>query len=86
VDRTEILGTRGRVTFSSFDESPIVLQAGGDTKEFAIPNPPHVQQPLIETVVDHLNEVGRCPSTGETAARTTWVMDRILDSYYGTDR
>ena len=86
VDRTEILGTRGRVTFSSFDESPIVLHAGSDTKEFAIPNPPHVQEPLIQTVVDHLNGVGRCPSTGETGARTTWVMDQILASYYGTDR
>jgi predicted dehydrogenase len=86
VDRTEILGTGGRVAFSSFDESPILLQSGSGTTELAIPNPPHVQQPLIQTVVNQLNGVGRCPSTGETAARTSWVMDQVLASYYGTDR
>ena len=81
VDRTEILGTRGRITFASFDEAPVLLQTDGETTEFTIPNPPHVQQPLIQTVVDQLNGVGRCPSTGETAARTTWVMDQILSPY-----
>lgn len=84
-DCTEILGTQGRVAFSSFDESPIMLHTGTEMKQFPIPNPPHVQQPLIQTVVDHLNGVGRCPSTGETAARTTWVMDQILASYHGAD-
>jgi predicted dehydrogenase len=82
VDRTEILGTRGRVTFASFDEAPVSLQIGDETTEFTIPHPPHVQQPLIQTVVDQLNGAGRCPSTGETAARTTWVTDQILASYY----
>ncbi len=86
VDRTEILGTRGGVVFSSFDESPIVLHSGTETKQFAIANPPHVQQPLVQSVVDQLNGVGRCPSTGETAARTTWVTDQILASYYRADR
>ena len=81
MDRTEILGTRGRVTFASFEETPILLQIGGQTTECAIPHPAHVQQPLIQTVVDQLNGHGLCPSTGETAARTSWVMDQILASY-----
>jgi predicted dehydrogenase len=81
VDRTEILGTRGRITFASFDEAPVLLQIGGETTEFTIPNPPHVQQPLIQTVVDQLNGLGRCPSAGEAAARTTWVMDQVLLPY-----
>jgi predicted dehydrogenase len=83
VDRTEILGTRGRVAFATFDNAPVVLETGGETSEFVIAHPPHVQQPLIQTVVDHLNGVGQCPSTGESAARTTRVMDQILASYYG---
>ena len=83
LDRTEILGTRGRVAFATFENAPVVLEAGGKRSEFAIPHPPHVQQPLIQTVVDHLNGVGTCPSTGNSAARTTRVMDQILASYYG---
>jgi predicted dehydrogenase len=82
-DRTEILGVRGRVTFATFDNVPVLLETGDGTMEFAIPHPPHVQQPLIQTVVDHLNGVGPCPSTAESAARTTWVMDQILAAYYG---
>jgi len=83
LDRTEILGTRGRVAFATFENAPVVLEAAGERSEFAIPHPPHVQQPLIQTVVDHLNGVGTCPSTGDSAARTTRVMDQILASYYG---
>ena len=82
VDRTEILGTRGRVAFATFDNAPVVLETGGKASEFVIPHPPHVQQPLIQTVVDHLNGVGQCQSTGDSAARTTRVMDQILAPYY----
>lgn len=84
VDRTEILGTRGRVSFASFDDAPVLLQTGDETAELAIPQPAHVQQPLIQTVVDQLNGVGHCPSTAESAARTTRVMDQILASYYAS--
>jgi predicted dehydrogenase len=80
-DETEITGTMGRITFSSFDTAPVVLETAERVTEFAIDNPPHVHQPLTQTIVDELNGVGRCPSTGESGARTNWVMDRLLASY-----
>jgi hypothetical protein len=49
--------------------------------KFAIDHPPHVQQPLIQMVVDDLRGQGRCPSTGQSAARTNWVMDQLLQQY-----
>jgi hypothetical protein len=42
-----------------------------------------VQQPLIQAVVDHLAGRGSCPSTGDSAIRTTRVMDRILAEIRG---
>jgi hypothetical protein len=56
-----------------------------DTGEeiFDLPNPPHIQQPLIQTIVDQLHGRGQCPSTGESAARTAQVMDTALSAYYG---
>ena len=63
--------------------NPPTGEAEGETTEYPIPNPPHVQQPLIQTVVDHLNGVGDCPSTGESGMRTTWVMEQILAAHYG---
>lgn len=77
-DLTEIIGSKGRIAYSTFGERPIELITGEGRKEFAKANPPHIQQPLVQTVVNALRGAGTCPSTGETAARTSWVMDRIL--------
>jgi predicted dehydrogenase len=80
-DQTEIVGTKGKICFSSFDTEPVVLTTDAGVTEFAVDNPPHVHQPLTQTVVDDLNDVGRCPSTGESGARTNWVMDQLLAQY-----
>jgi predicted dehydrogenase len=79
-DRTEIVGTAGKICYSTFDSRPITLTTATDQVEFAYDDPPHIQQPLIQTVVDALNGAGSCPSTGESAARTSWVMEQILGS------
>jgi hypothetical protein len=80
-DKTEIMGTIGKICFSSFDTEPVVLTTKQDVTEFAIDNPPHVHQPLTQTIVDELNGVGRSPSTGESGAQTNWVMDQLLARY-----
>ena len=77
-DYTEIVGTRGKIAYVTFDASPVVLTVGDTVTEFAIANPPHIQQPLIQSIVDALNGEGVCASTGETAARTSRVMERLL--------
>ncbi len=81
-DRVDIIGTRGRISFSTFDDLPVVLGRGGEVESFTIPHPAHVQQPLIQSIVDALRGTGVCPSTGESAARTTRVMDGLLAAYY----
>jgi hypothetical protein len=40
--------------------------------------PAHVHQPLVETIIAQLNGQGMCPSTGESAAHTSWVFDQIF--------
>jgi predicted dehydrogenase len=76
-------GTEGRITISTFGQEPVKLERGQTTEVFDLPNPVHVQQPLIETIVGQLLGKGACPSTGETALRTSRVMDVVLESYYG---
>ena len=78
-DQTQIVGSKGRITFSSFDVAPIRLETAEGVEEFTIPRPEHVQQPVLQTVVDELLGRGKCPSTGVTAARTSRVMDEILN-------
>jgi 1,5-anhydro-D-fructose reductase (1,5-anhydro-D-mannitol-forming) len=81
VERVEIVGSKGTVAFSTFGNDPVTLiGAGGQRTAFEIPHPPHIQQPMIQSVVDALTrgDAAACASTGETAARTSWVMDEIL--------
>jgi predicted dehydrogenase len=81
VDVTEIVGSQGKISFSTYGDDPLVLTTNGGVSGFSIEHPPHIQQPLIQTVVDELIGVGCCPSTGESAARTSWVMDQMLAGY-----
>ena len=79
IDRTEIVGSNGRVVYSAFDlNQPVLLETdAGGREEFLLPAPEHVQQPLVQTIVDELRGVGTCPSTGISAARTSHVLDMI---------
>jgi 1,5-anhydro-D-fructose reductase (1,5-anhydro-D-mannitol-forming) len=77
-DRVEIVGDRGRLVFATFGDGPIRVESGGARDDLHVENPAHIQQPLITTIVDTLLGRGTCPSTGETAARTSWVMDQVL--------
>jgi len=77
-DRTEIVGSAGKLTYSTFDAQPLILTTSQGRTEFAYDYPAHIQQPLIQAIVDALNGVGACPSSGESAARTSWAMDEML--------
>jgi 1,5-anhydro-D-fructose reductase (1,5-anhydro-D-mannitol-forming) len=82
-DTNEIIGSRGKITFSTFGEDLRIELADGQMEERTIPNPAHIQQPLIQRIVDELRGVGQSPSTGHTAARTNRVMDELLRDFYG---
>ena len=52
-----------------------------------LPFPAHVQQPLIQTVVDALRRAPtRVRAPAESGARTTLVIDRLLAAYYSRQR
>lgn len=80
-EQTRISGTRGEVAFSFFTPNPVVVTTADGSEEFDIGYPPHVHQPLIQTVVDDLLGEGTCHSTGESALRTTRVIDAVLQEY-----
>ena len=60
---------------------PIRIVRGDAIEDLPIGDPEHVHQPLIQTIVDELNGTGKCPSTGESGARTARVMDAILAEF-----
>lgn len=75
IDRTTIVGSKGQITYPTFDGAQVLLetdQNGQEMFEFNLPK--HIQQPLIQSVVDDLLGKGKCPSTGVSGARTNRVM------------
>jgi predicted dehydrogenase len=76
-------GSEGTIATPVFTDGDVIMAARGGVETFPIRNPPHVHQPLIQTIVDQLRGSGKCAaSTGTSAARTSWVMDRCLEGYY----
>ncbi len=82
-DVLELSGTTGRVSLSIFGNEPVKLETGGGLQTFDLPNPPHVHQPLVQTIVDELLGRGICASTGDSALRSSVIMDHVLSGYYG---
>jgi predicted dehydrogenase len=75
---TIIEGSKGRVSFPFFGDNSVTLERDGKTKEvFRFNISKHIQQNLINTIVDELMGIGKCESTGASGARTNWVMEQI---------
>jgi len=83
-DQIIISGDKAELRMSTFGNDPVELHRPEGVERFDLPNPEHIQQPLIKTIVDELHGSGRCESTGISAARTSAVMDAALVDYYGT--
>ncbi|ARI77915.1 Gfo/Idh/MocA family protein [Halobacillus mangrovi] len=81
-DDNRIVGTKGEIQFSTFDDKPIILLTDSQEESFYIEHPKHIQHAHIQTVVNELRGVGTCPSTGKTAFRTNKVMDELVKEYY----
>ncbi|MEC3883380.1 Gfo/Idh/MocA family oxidoreductase [Halobacillus sp. HZG1] len=81
-DDNRIVGTKGEIQFSTFDDKPVVLVTDKGEESFYIERPKHIQQHHIQTIVDELLGKGTCPSTGKTALRTNKVMGELVKEYY----
>ena len=82
-DGIVVSGTDGELHMPVFTDAPLVLRVGGGEEVRPFLNPPHVHQPLVQTIVDELLGRGRCESTGRGGARASWVMDQCLSDYHG---
>ncbi|MDQ6421230.1 Gfo/Idh/MocA family oxidoreductase [Paenibacillus sp. LHD-117] len=84
VDENEIVGDKGRIEFSTFGNEVITLETAEGVEEFRMEKPLHIQQNLIQLIVDELRGGPPSPSTGESGIRTNRVMDALLLDYYRT--
>ena len=80
-DRIDLVGDRGSVSFSVFDYQPIRLHTLYGEENFAVPNPPYVQFPIIKNVIEHLQGISVCECTSVSATPVNWALDRILGKF-----
>jgi predicted dehydrogenase len=83
-DSIVLSGSEATLRLTTFGDHPVLFESPAGVESFSLPNPRHIQQPFIQTMVDALLGRGSCASTGVSAARTSDVMDRALASYYGS--
>ena len=77
-DNVEIFGSTGKITFSVFNDEPLLLlNEKGKTERF-IENPENIQLYHVENMRNHLLGITTHPSSGLTATHTNWVMDKII--------
>jgi 1,5-anhydro-D-fructose reductase (1,5-anhydro-D-mannitol-forming) len=82
LDRMTFSGSAGELRTPVLSDADVIVTCDADEQVHVVRNPPHVHQPLIQAIVDELRGGGPSPSSGESAARTAWVMDRCVAGYY----
>lgn len=77
-DCIEVIGEKGSLSFSVFTYQPIEVITSEGKNLIMVPNPPYVQLPLIKSVIQHLQGIGKCDCTSVSATAVNWVLDRVL--------
>jgi predicted dehydrogenase len=76
IDECKIIGTKGSISFPFFGYT-VNFKTEDEDKTINFPPLEHVQQPLIEKIVDYFNDKGPNPSSIEEAV----VLMKIMDAF-----
>jgi len=76
----EIIGTEGKISFSFFEHKPILVTRNGKTETIVIDPLQHVQQPMIEKIVDYFRGKQSNPCSGETGLKVMELIDSFTIS------
>jgi predicted dehydrogenase len=80
-DSCEIIGDKGKITFSFFEHKPVSLVSNGKTEMLSFDPLQHVQQPMIEKVVEYFLGRGSNPCSGDEGAMVMKMIDQFTGNY-----
>ncbi|MGF1627192.1 MAG: Gfo/Idh/MocA family protein [Alphaproteobacteria bacterium] len=80
-DSVTIIGDRGRARMGFLGPSPITLESTAGTRTIDLQDPPHVHQPFVQQVVDHLNGGALPAGQPEAGVRVNRALAQILVSH-----
>lgn len=74
-DACEIIGTEGKLTINFFGQQIIRLSNKNGNEEIIVPNPQHIQQPMIEQVNNYFRGERDNPCTISEAQKVMQLID-----------
>ena len=76
-DYCEIQGSEGKMHFPIFEHKKIEIIKNGKTEIISFVPLEHVQQPLIQKVVDYFLDKGPNPCSAEDGETVMWLLDQF---------
>lgn len=76
-DNCEIIGEKGKIVFSFFEHKPVSITVNGKVETLSFDTLPHVQQPMIEKVVEYFLGEGPNPCSGEEGVKVMTLIDQF---------
>jgi predicted dehydrogenase len=76
-DNCKIVGERGTITFTFFNQREVIMTINGKKETFSFDILQHVQQPMIEKVVEYFLNEGPNPCSGEEGV----VVMKLIDKF-----
>jgi len=78
-DECEIVGEKGKIIFSFFEHKPVTMIVNGETKTFSFDTLQHVQQPMIESVVNYFLDEESNPCSAEEGVKVMKLIDAFTE-------
>ena len=79
-DRVELIGSRGRIQFSVFEDQPLRLE-GETTEVLEVPCHAHIQWHHVLNMNAHIRGEAEHPSLAIEALKTDIILDKVLHRY-----
>ncbi|MED7788603.1 Gfo/Idh/MocA family oxidoreductase [Francisella sp. 19X1-34] len=80
-DNIEIVGDKGKISFSMFGEGPIKIETESQTQSISLAHPENVSIDMVGDVVNSiLDNKNHTPSSADISARTNRIIDKVYSS------
>ena len=78
-DTCKIIGDQGMLKFSFFRQATLEMESSAGKQLFEFINPPHIQQPMIEKVVQYFRGEGENPCSLADALVSMKMLDSTIE-------
>ena len=79
LDTVEVVGSKGKIKFSVFDNFIVSIEKNGKSERIPFEKIQHVQQPMIEKVVEYFSDKAENPCPPEAGVKVMEIMQSFTE-------